>query len=83
MTEEKKNETLAMPEPIALALAIAGLYGEALRAQERGDVSNAARCLDAYERLGALNMERGAPQVTQALCAAMLSEHERRMRERQ
>lgn len=82
MAEEKKNE-MPMPEPVALALAVAGLYGEALRAQERGDVSNAARCLDAYERLGALNAERGAPQVTQTLCAAMLGEHERRMRERQ
>jgi hypothetical protein len=83
MAEQKENETPPMPEPIALALAIAGLYGEALRAQERGDVSNAARCLDAYERLGALNAERGAPRVTQTLCAAMLGEHERRVMERQ
>jgi hypothetical protein len=68
--------TFAMPEPVALALAIAGLYGEALRAQERGDTAGAARCMEAFERLSLLNAERGAPQITEGLCATMRKAHE-------
>lgn len=66
----------AMPEPVALALAIAGLYGEALRAQERGDTAGAARCMEAFERLTKLNLEHGAPQITEGLCAIMRRGHE-------
>lgn len=67
------------PEPVALALAIAGLYGEALRAEERGDSKGAALCLAAFDRLGALNLERGSTQITEGLCATMRDAHEARM----
>jgi hypothetical protein len=67
-----------MTEPIALALAIAGLYGEALRAQERGDSASAAQCLEAFDQLGTLNEEHGATQITVGLCATMLRAHKER-----
>lgn len=71
-----------MPESAALALAVAGLYGEALGAEERGDTKSAAMCLEAFDRLGALNEERGAPHITEALCATMLSAHKSRIQKR-
>jgi hypothetical protein len=80
MTEEKKNETPPMPETAAVALAVAGLYGECLRAQERGDAKQAGILEEAFHLLnGKLSLERGDYVLTQELCHAMLKAHEARM----
>jgi hypothetical protein len=82
MEEEKKQQPQLMTEAHAVALAIAGLYGEALRAQERGDFASSETLRAAFVMLDKLSQERGMPQLTHSLCDTMVSEYERRAQER-
>lgn len=81
------TETMAKRPPItedkAIALAIAGLYGEALRAKERGDVEQASILEEAFQLLQSkLSLLRGDYVLTMKLCATMLKAHEERMANR-
>jgi hypothetical protein len=85
MGDEMENDNVAppMPETVAIALAIAGLYGECLRAQERGDTKQAVILEEAFHLLnGKLSLERGDYVITQQLCDTMLKAHEERIASR-